>query len=74
MSFSLRVGLQGQPLLGAGLQANHVSVGYAGYRSILVYNDEPCRGSATGAEYMGKPYIPVNARILNVSYRSSQVY
>jgi hypothetical protein len=74
MSFSLRVGLQAQPLEGAGLQANNVSVGYAGYRAILFCDDEPCRISATGAEYMGKPYIPKNARILNAVIRLSQAY
>ena len=35
MSFSLRVELQALPFGGVGLQANNVSVGYAGYRAIL---------------------------------------
>lgn len=35
MSFSLRVNLQVHPFYGASLQANIVSVGYAGYRAIL---------------------------------------
>jgi hypothetical protein len=34
---------------------NNVSVGYAGYRAILFCDDEPCRRSATGAEYFVLP-------------------
>ena len=37
--------------------ANNVSVGYAGYRAILFYDDEPCRISATGAEYFVLPKV-----------------